>query len=84
MGMDSEPSMPSLRVAGAQAPAGVAEALLPGLHDEPRRIAHRQLGGGMTEEGVADALGVTERTVWRDWIKAKGWLVRELEAADVS
>jgi predicted transcriptional regulator len=38
----------------------------------------------MTEEEVAAALGVTERTVRRDWIKAKGWLVRELEAADAS
>ena len=192
MGMDSEPSMPSPRATEAQAPDGEAEALFPGLYDELRRIAHRQLSaertghtlcttalvheayvkladqasarfanrshflavasqamrrilvayarrvkaekrggswqrldfdaveipveeradvlmaldgalerlavlnsrlsrvvecrffGGMTEEEVADALGITERTVRRDWIKAKGWLVRELEAADAS
>ncbi|MGE0440029.1 MAG: ECF-type sigma factor [Gemmatimonadales bacterium] len=29
---------------------------------------------GMTEEETAAALGVTDRTVRRDWIKAKGWL----------
>lgn len=29
---------------------------------------------GMTEEETATALGVTARTVRRDWLKAKGWL----------
>lgn len=30
--------------------------------------------GGLTEGETATALGVTERTVRRDWIKARGWL----------
>jgi len=30
--------------------------------------------GGMTEVETADALAITERTVRRDWIKARGWL----------
>jgi len=34
--------------------------------------------GGMTEEETAAAMGVTDRTVRRDWIKAKGWLAGEL------
>jgi RNA polymerase sigma factor (TIGR02999 family) len=29
---------------------------------------------GMTEDETATALGVTARTVRRDWLKAKGWL----------
>ncbi len=29
---------------------------------------------GMTEEETAAALGVTSRTIRRDWLKAKGWL----------
>lgn len=29
---------------------------------------------GMTEDETAAALGVTSRTVRRDWLKAKGWL----------
>lgn len=29
---------------------------------------------GMTEEETAVALGITSRTVRRDWLKAKGWL----------
>lgn len=55
-------------------------------HLEPRQrqIVECRFFGGMTEEEVADALGITERTVRRDWIKAKGWLVRELEVADAS
>jgi RNA polymerase sigma factor (TIGR02999 family) len=30
--------------------------------------------GGMTDEDVAQALGVTDRTVRRDWLKARTWL----------
>ena len=30
--------------------------------------------GGMTEVETAEALSITERTVRRDWIKARGWL----------
>jgi RNA polymerase sigma-70 factor, ECF subfamily len=33
---------------------------------------------GLTEEETAMALGVTARTVERDWVKAKGWLYQEL------
>ena len=33
---------------------------------------------GLTEEETAAALGVTARTVRRDWIKAKGWLAEAL------
>jgi DNA-directed RNA polymerase specialized sigma24 family protein len=36
--------------------------------------------GGLTEEEVAEALGITVRTVQRDWVKARMLLRRELEA----
>jgi RNA polymerase sigma factor (TIGR02999 family) len=36
---------------------------------------------GMTEEEVAEALGVTARTVRRDWQKARAFLYRELRGA---
>jgi RNA polymerase sigma factor (TIGR02999 family) len=55
---------------------------LSALNPRLSRVVECRFFGGMTEEEVAAALGVTERTVRRDWIKAKGWLVRELEAAD--
>jgi RNA polymerase sigma factor (TIGR02999 family) len=34
--------------------------------------------GGLTEEETAEALGVTARTVQRDWAKARGWLYLQL------
>lgn len=37
---------------------------------------------GLAEEETAAALGVTSRTVRRDWIKAKGWLAAALEDGD--
>jgi RNA polymerase sigma factor (TIGR02999 family) len=36
--------------------------------------------GGLTEDEIAEALGVTVRTVKRDWAKARGWLYQELSA----
>ena len=33
---------------------------------------------GLTEDETAEALGVTTRTVQRDWAKARGWLYLEL------
>lgn len=36
--------------------------------------------GGLTEEETAAALGVTDRTVRRDWVKARAWLHEELAA----
>lgn len=35
--------------------------------------------GGYTEEDTARILGVTDRTVRRDWIKAKAWLYQQLQ-----
>lgn len=34
--------------------------------------------GSLTEEETAEALGVSLRTVQRDWVKARGWLSLEL------
>ena len=36
--------------------------------------------GGLTEDETAVALGVTTRTVQRDWVKARGWLHTTLTA----
>ncbi len=39
---------------------------------------------GFSENETADALGITDRTVRRDWLKARAWLFRELgESAPV-
>jgi RNA polymerase sigma factor (TIGR02999 family) len=48
---------------------------------EPRlaRVVECRYFAGMTEVETAEALGVTERTVRRDWVKARGWLHAALE-----
>jgi RNA polymerase sigma factor (TIGR02999 family) len=47
---------------------------------EPRlaRVVECRFFGGLTEDETADVLGVTSRTVRRDWVKAKVWLYEEL------
>lgn len=42
------------------------------------RVVEYRVFGGMTEEEAATALGVSDRTVRRDWLKAKLWLYNEL------
>lgn len=44
------------------------------------RVVEYRFFGGMTESEVATALGITARTVRRDWVRAKAWLMRELDA----
>jgi RNA polymerase sigma factor (TIGR02999 family) len=43
------------------------------------RVVECRFFGGLTEEETAEVLGVTARTVRRDWTKAKGWLHRVLQ-----
>ena len=49
---------------------------------QPRlaRVVECRFFGGLTEDEIAEALGVTVRTVQRDWAKARMLLQRELEA----
>lgn len=51
---------------------------------DPRqsRVVECRFFGGMTEEETATVLGVTDRTVRRDWIKAKLWLYAELRSGN--
>src|SRR5262245_57083223 len=47
---------------------------------DPRKaqIVEMKFFGGLTNEEVAEVLGVTTRTVEREWRKAKAWLHREI------
>jgi RNA polymerase sigma factor (TIGR02999 family) len=51
---------------------------LAGLNQRLSRVVECRFFGGMTEEEVATALGVSDRTVRRDWLKARLWLYSEL------
>jgi RNA polymerase sigma factor (TIGR02999 family) len=44
------------------------------LDERVSRVVECRFFGGLTEEETAEVLGVTARTVRRDWTKAKGWL----------
>lgn len=52
-------------------------------HD-PRKaqVVEMRFFGGMTEDEVAQALGVTSRTVRRYWAYAQAWLFRDLNGMD--
>lgn len=48
------------------------------------KVVECRFFAGYTEEETARALGVTSRTVTRDWAKAKAWLHRELRDVEPS
>ena len=52
---------------------------LAALEERLARVVEYRFFGALTEEETAAALGVTARTIRRDWVKAKGWLLRALE-----
>jgi RNA polymerase sigma factor (TIGR02999 family) len=51
---------------------------LGGLSERLARTVECRFFGGMTEEETAAVLAVSDRTVRRDWLKAKAWLYAEL------
>lgn len=59
-----------------------ALARLASLDERLARVVECRYFGGLTEVETARALGITSTTVRRDWVKAKGWLYRELADAD--
>ena len=52
------------------------------LEERQRQVVELRYFGGLTEEEAAEVLGVSERTVRRDWIKARAWLYRILYPED--
>ena len=43
-----------------------------------RQVVEMRYFAGIAERKIAAALGITERTVQRDWVKARAWLHKEL------
>jgi len=56
-----------------------ALARLAESNDRLSRLVECRFFGGLTEEETAAVLGVTARTVRRDWVKAKAWLYRAMQ-----
>lgn len=50
---------------------------------DPRlqQVVERRFFGGLSEAEVAESLGVTPRTVQRDWARARAWLYQQLYSA---
>jgi RNA polymerase sigma factor (TIGR02999 family) len=46
------------------------------LDPRQRQVVELRFFGGMEEREIAAVLGVSERTVHRDWVKARAWLYR--------
>lgn len=51
---------------------------LAGLDSQQARVVEMRYFAGMTVEETAAALGISERTVKRDWSMAAAWLRNEL------
>jgi RNA polymerase sigma factor (TIGR02999 family) len=55
-----------------------ALARLAAVSERLSQVVECRFFGGLSDEETAAALGVTSRTVQRDWAKARGWLYLEL------
>jgi RNA polymerase sigma factor (TIGR02999 family) len=44
------------------------------LHPRAGKVVEMRFFGGLTEEEIANVLGISARTVKRDWMIARGWL----------
>jgi RNA polymerase sigma factor (TIGR02999 family) len=51
------------------------------LEPRQRQVVEARYFAGLEESEIARVLGVSERTVRRDWVKARAWLVRALMPA---
>jgi RNA polymerase sigma factor (TIGR02999 family) len=49
------------------------------LNERLAQIVECRYFGGLSEEQTAEVLGISVRTVRRDWVKAKGWLYTQLQ-----
>lgn len=83
-------SLDDVQIAADDEPAALLQidyALdqLAGIEPRLAHVVECRFFGGLTEEEIAEALGVTTRTVQRDWTKARMLLRRALETggADV-
>jgi RNA polymerase sigma factor (TIGR02999 family) len=79
-------SLDEVAVAGddrAESLLALDEALtrLSALSERLAHVVECRYFGGLTEEETAEALGLTARTVRRDWVKARAWLHVELDGS---
>lgn len=61
-----------------------AVELLQEFNERLARVVECRFFGGMTEGETAEALGISERSVQRDWKQARAWLHRALAGEDAA
>jgi RNA polymerase sigma factor (TIGR02999 family) len=78
--LDDAPEIPA---PSAESLLEVSDALQRLAQLSPRlaQVVECRFFGGYSEEETAAALGMSDRTVRRDWLKARAWLLRELGGA---
>jgi RNA polymerase sigma factor (TIGR02999 family) len=54
---------------------------LTALDDRKAQIVQMKFFAGMTNQETAEALGVSDATVERDWTLARAWLIAHMHAA---
>jgi len=54
--------------------------VLGSFNERLARVVECRFFAGLSEEETAEALGVSRRTVQRDWLRARAWLRKELDA----
>ena len=52
------------------------------IDERKSQVVEMRFFGGLSNEEAAEALGVSAKTVMREWQVAKVWLLRELSSAD--
>ncbi len=55
---------------------------LAGVDERLRQVVEYRFFGGMSEAEIAEVLGVSTRTVQRDWLRARAWLYAKLYPGD--
>jgi len=55
---------------------------LDAVDERMRKVVEYRFFGGMTEQEIAEVLGISVRTVQRDWVKARAWLYDKLYSSD--
>ena len=75
---ESSHSLPAARRADELVALDEALERLAMVDERLSRVVEYRFFGGLTESETAHVLGVTARTITRDWVKARGWLYQEL------
>lgn len=84
--VELDDQIPDFQVEDSETVFAVHEALRKLAEFAPRlaQVVECRYFAGYTEPEIAEALGVNERTVQRDWVAAKAWLAKALGEAGMS